>query len=31
MALAQGTQGVGEIGIQGDVNMVAAIVLYGWA
>ncbi len=31
MALAQGTQGVGEFGIEGDVDMVAAIVLHCWA
>ncbi len=30
MALAQGTQGVGEFGIEGDVDMVAAIVLHCW-
>ncbi len=30
MALAQGTQGVGECGIEGDVDMVAAIILQCW-
>ncbi len=31
MALAQGTQGIGEFGIQGDVDMIATIVLQYWA